>query len=87
MTSNAHFDAFFIASYGRRASRRAAVGVAPGARAPGTIPQHDPRTRETERRRTKPLHSEGGACPLRGPEKGGFAGAGVFARRLLERNP
>src|SRR5271170_1009466 len=50
MTGNAHFDAFVIASYGRRASRRAAVavGVAPGARASRALPTTNRYARDGE---------------------------------------
>src|ERR1700691_5071072 len=73
-TGNANWDARFIASYGRRASRRA-VGVdfAPGARAPDPLPHHEPRPRETEGRRSIPLP----AIALRSPSGGGGGGVVV----------
>ena len=80
-TGNANWDARFIASYGRRASRRAVgVGFAPGARAPDPLPHHEPRPRETEGRRSIPLP----AIALRSPQgrRGGVAvGLDVALRR------
>jgi hypothetical protein len=83
-TGNANFDAHFIASYGRRASR--GVGVAPGARASRAFPHHKPRPRETEGRRTFPRSCEALRSPLQGGRGGdgfGVGGCGGFPTTII----
>jgi len=80
MTGNAHFDAFFIASYGRRASRRAAVavGVAPGARASRALPTTNRYARDGETA-NDPSAMRQLCVPLTGRRGGVVLGAGSYA--------